>query len=718
MTSLAEAEKPAAAPPQPREKFRSDIQGLRAVAVSLVFLYHLWPNRISGGFVGVDVFFVISGFLITSHLFSKPPRGLRGALEFWSRRVRRLLPASLLVLTVTLIATRLFAPDTQWATTARDVKAAALYFVNWHLASDSVDYLAAEAAASPVQHFWSLSVEEQFYFVWPLLIIVLFALAMAVRQGGRVVVFAGLSVVVAASLAYSIYETAASPASAYFVTPTRVWELGVGGLLAVAVMKRADHSGEPSRSGSTSVVARAVISWLGLGAICWAAFAYDGSTAFPGWRALLPVLGTAAVIGARPSRAALSPGRPLAWSPVQWLGNVSYSLYLWHWPLIVLVPYIAFGDDGALGRGGKAVVIVVSLVLAGLTKRYVEDRFRTPRWGRPLVKPFALAALAMALVVSAASAQTAEVHHREQQANTALKQALSGGSQPCFGAAAIAAKAGACQAATASGTLVPTPLQAAQDKSDAYASVSGKKDCFSYKPSFKVVKCTFGDLASKTNVVLVGNSHAGEWLPAIEKVAATKHWKITTYMASECAFSLIPQQFDTTEHSQDCLKWSQKVTSLVASGGFDLVVMVNRVSVPAAGYSMAASYAQYEKGYQAILQRFSRSHLRVAGIRDTPAPGTSIPDCLAAHPNDYAACNGRRDKWLPPEPLFTAIDQVGDPHITKIDMTDYLCRDDACPAAIGTVPVYFDGSHLTATYATTLAPYLAPALAKSVVATP
>jgi peptidoglycan/LPS O-acetylase OafA/YrhL len=698
----------AAAPAQKHSigtEVRTDIQGLRAIAVSMVLLYHLWPNQLTGGFTGVDVFFVISGFLITAHLLARPPHGPRDLAEFWSRRVRRLLPASLLVLSATLLASRLVAPDTQWANTAQQVKAAALYVVNWRLAADSVNYLAAEAAPSPVEHFWSLSVEEQFYLVWPVLILVLVALAAVFRWRLLPTVLVGLSSVVVASLVYSVHATDVSPASAYFITPTRIWELGIGGLLAAALSGRALGRRRDSEAVPIPPLARTALAWAGLALIAWTAYTYTGHTPFPGWQALVPVLGTAAVIAAVAPQSAGSPGPILALRPIQWLGNVSYSVYLWHWPLIALVPYVS-GDH--LGRLDKAVIIVVSLVLAGLTKRYVEDRFRTPHWGRPLIKPFALAALAMTLVVGCTVAQDIEVHHREQQAAAALQKALSG-NQPCFGAAAIAAPAGMCPATT-SGKLTPSPLQAAKDKPNAYSSVSGKKDCFAYLPSFKVIKCTFGDPTSTTNVALVGNSHAGEWLPTLEVVAAQRHWKITTYVASQCAYTTTPQHFDTPAHSQACLNWVHNVTDLLTKGRFDLVVMENRVSVTASGYNLKDSYPQYAKGYQQVLERLSQAQLRVVGIRDTPAPGTSIPDCLAAHPGRYDACSGTRAAWLPPEPLTAAIANVRDPDIVEADLTRYICRRTVCDAVIGSVPVYFDGSHLTATFAKTLAPYLEPIL--------
>ncbi|MFL6060894.1 MAG: acyltransferase family protein, partial [Marmoricola sp.] len=328
---------------------RTDIQGLRAIAVSLVLVYHLSPKSLTGGFAGVDVFFVISGFLITLHLLENIPRRPRDLATFWSRRVRRLLPASLLVLASTLIASRLLSPETQWENTARQVRASALYFVNWLLSNDAVDYLAADNAPSPVQHFWSLSVEEQFYFVWPVLILLLAAIARLLRRKPLPFVLGGLVVVVAASLIYSVHITGTNPQAAYFVTPARVWELGVGALLATVKLLR------PGRMRHEFATPLAL---LGLAAIGYTAATYTGSTPFPGWQAAVPVLGTAAVIAAQPEHGPGSPGPILALRPIQFLGDISYSVYLWHWPLVVFVPQLT---DRPLSWTDRGSILLASL---------------------------------------------------------------------------------------------------------------------------------------------------------------------------------------------------------------------------------------------------------------------------------------------------------------------------------------------------------------------
>ena len=271
--------------------FRPDIQGMRAIAVGMVVLYHLYPNVLPGGFAGVDVFFVISGFLITGHLLREYQKNGRiSLLGFWGRRAKRLVPAAALVLSVTWVASRLILPATALDDTARQIRASALYFQNWQLAWNAVDYLKSDNAASPVQHFWSLSVEEQFYLGWPLLFLLAALVALTARKRGRIarghqalVVLAGA--VVVCSFAYSVYYTRVNPAGAYFVTTTRIWELGLGGLIALLPARAAARLG---RAG--------LLGCVGLALVIASAFVLSGSMAFPGALALLPAGGAALLI--------------------------------------------------------------------------------------------------------------------------------------------------------------------------------------------------------------------------------------------------------------------------------------------------------------------------------------------------------------------------------------------------------------------------------------
>lgn len=683
-----------AAPPHPRA-VRTDIQGLRAIAVSLVLAFHVAPESMTGGYVGVDSFFVISGFLITLHLLEKPPGGARDLTRFWARRIRRLLPASLLVLLVSLAGTRLLAPESQWDVAARQVGAAALYIVNWALAGDAVDYLAADDAPSAAQHYWSLSVEEQFYFGWPILIL----LVLLASRGRRRLVIPALALVVLASFAASVHLTASNPPAAYFVTHTRIWELGVGALLAAAVLM----TKLPDLVRRLHLPVPLVV--VGLAMLGYAGFAYTTATPFPGWHAAIPVIGTALVIAADADDHRFSPGRLLALRPVQWLGDVSYSVYLWHWPLVVLVPYATGRDLTWFDRG---VVLAATLVLAGLTKTWVEDRWRSDRLPDALRHPFRFAAAGMAVVVGAAVLVHVEVEHRRDTAIAEVERALQS-DDPCFGARALL-EGGDCPP-VAYDDLIPSPVLAAEDKSDAYNLQEDGRNCWTYVPTFPTRVCEFGVPDADRSVVLVGNSHAGHWLPTLQRLAEAHRFSITTILASECALADVPQRLNTPRHSRHCLDWVHRTTQDVIDADPDLVVLSNAMSRSA--QTAGSSVKAYQGGYQRILQQWADAGLPVLVIRDTPAPRTLIPDCIAEHGEDYAECDGTRADWLRPKPEAVAVRAVADPLVRLLDPTDAVCGPVICRAVNGGVITYFDGSHLTATYATTLAPLLEPEVVRA-----
>lgn len=304
---------------------RTDIQALRAVAVLLVVIYHLWPARITGGYVGVDVFFVISGFLITSHLLDEVDHtGTVSVTRFWARRVKRLLPAAFTVLGASLLAAFLLLPRSGLGQALLEIGASTLYVLNWILSANSIDYLAADNQPSLVQHYWSLAVEEQFYAVWPLLFIAAMWItaklvkSAATPSGRRISIAVVLLLVFAASLLFSIVETARSQQSAYFITTTRVWEFAAGGLLAVLpAFLRAENVGTWLRT---------VLSWTGFGLIVGSALTFDSSTAFPGHLALLPVVGTALIIYTGENSSPWSLEYLAPFKPVQFVGDVSYSI--------------------------------------------------------------------------------------------------------------------------------------------------------------------------------------------------------------------------------------------------------------------------------------------------------------------------------------------------------------------------------------------------------
>ncbi|NYG20940.1 peptidoglycan/LPS O-acetylase OafA/YrhL [Agromyces hippuratus] len=354
-------------------------------------LHHGWPAVAPAGYMGVDVFFVVSGFLITGLLLrDAEQRGRITLRTFYLRRARRILPAAVTVLAVVSVLTIALVPQREWRSWFREIVASALYYENWQLAVDSQIPRRADLESTPVQHFWSLSVEEQFYLIWPLLLIVGIWFAARRGVGSRRVLLLLLGAVTAASFVHCIVLTVQNPAIAYFSTFTRMWEFGVGGLLALV-------AATPLRGHERL---RAAVSLVGLVVIIVPIVTFRSPDIFPGAIVLAPVVGTLAVIWAGMPQLSWSPARLAALSPVQWMGDVSYSLYLWHWPIFMFVPYLT----GMPSPPWLMVLLVAfSFVVAGLSKRYIEDPFRTPSHGlraRPAVVLGATGAV-IALVVGA-----------------------------------------------------------------------------------------------------------------------------------------------------------------------------------------------------------------------------------------------------------------------------------------------------------------------------
>lgn len=664
---------------------RPEIQALRAAAVMVVVLFHLWPEVLTGGFIGVDVFFVISGFLITDHLLREVDRSGRIALsKFWARRARRLLPASLLVLLVSAIGVLIWVPQVFWMQFFREAVASALYVENWVLAADSVDYLAANNVATAAQHYWSLSVEEQFYLVWPLLILAAVWIAgRSERVGRRPAIALTLGLVTASSLAYSVIATSTSPASAYFVTPTRAWEFGLGGLLACL----------PALAGGGLVTIRIVAAWLGWAAILFASVTYSSATPFPGSAALVPVLGTAAVIWAGAPDRSWAPTRLVGLRPLQWIGDVSYSMYLWHWPLVVIAPYVI--GQAQLSIVVKAPLLVLTIVLAWLTKRWVEDPVRSgrllaarkPRW------TFLAAVGGMALVVVPSLLAGAALQERVAQ-DDRERAALA--SVPCFGAASLDPALDCSDAEF--DVISPDPALAPQDSPGIYFT---DPPCFA--EDARVRSCAFGPPDSTVRVAMIGDSHAAQWQPALRRIAEQHDWALDLYLKTNCAFTAAERgaAYDS------CADWSDELESVLADEEpYDLVLTSFfaenlGLEVDAGLLSEEDAIAGFAQVWKPLIDRGST----VVAITDTPHMRQETTVCVATANGSFDSCAVPRDEAFEREDLQAAA-AATTPGAVRLDMSDRICAPIVCEAVVGGVALYTDPYHLTETYARTLSPYL------------
>ncbi|MCW4459701.1 acyltransferase family protein [Microbacterium sp. MPKO10] len=673
---------------------RTDIQGLRAIAVGIVVIFHFVPAALPGGYVGVDVFFVISGFLITAHLMREITTSDGVNLpRFWARRARRLLPAAMLVLALTVAAVWVFVPTGFRPGFLSQVAASALYGQNWMLADQAVDYMAAEAQASPVQHYWSLSTEEQFYIVWPLLMVAAIWLAARSRSGSRnrmiAIVMGSVAVV---SFGWSLWQTAFDPAAAYFVTTTRAWEFALGGLTALVVVSR------PGFVEAIPQRARAVLAWVGLAGIMVSAFVYTGDTPFPGYTALLPVLATVAVIVAHDPSPVWSPRRVLAVRPMQWLGDVSYSVYLWHFPLIILAPLIVKRPVGAVDL---LVITALTLLLAWASKVWVEDPVRigvTRSW-RPRLT-FAATAAAMGVVVAVTMTG---VGVADQQVKTSQKEleTLVQSDEPCFGAAAMEPGSGC----TVEPDTVAVPDPALVDKSPERCITNTRDD------ELKV--CEYGaDVADADEVIaLVGDSHAEQWLSALTSTADERNWHVTVLTKASCPYIGVPR--DEPEKSDaevaalvdTCTTWNDEAKAyLDEHTEIDTIVTSAKSANPVEAEDgrswQDTAISAYEERWSELPDHIGS----IIAVRDTPRMNSDVLSCVTAYGTKAGEeCAVPVDDAFGEDPLAEAAEETSDARVSLIDMSDYFIVDGECPPVIGGVLAFRDTHHISWVYSSTLA---------------
>ena len=696
-TSRAERSRTARAAAPAERRFRTDIQAMRALAVGLVVLNHLWPLRLPGGYVGVDVFFVISGFLISSHLVREiDATGKVRLAAFYARRARRLFPAAFLVLAATMVLALAFLPYPRWIGTAQEILASIFYGENWLLAAKSVDYSALTESASPVQHYWSLSVEEQFYLLWPLTLVFFAFLARRRRLPVRRVLLTAVLGVAVVFLTYSIYVTAASPEQAYFVTPARVWEFAVGAAVGLAAAPFA------------SLVFRNILAVAGFGLILGSALVFDGSTPFPGWTALAPVLGSAMVILAGNGGGRLLHDRLTSLPPVQFAGKISYSLYLWHWPLIVAAPYV-FREVPTAPY--KLLILGMSLLLAWLTKRWVEDawiktRGRHSRRALGFRAPMAgMAAVAVAAVLLGATGSAKENH--------SAQLAAAGSAGPCYGAAALETR----DCGDPFGIPVALPHMGADNMyGQLPAECPDAEDKLSEGGGPRICDFSGGNPDAET-AWLVGDSHGQQWLQAVVEVARDRGWVLKLTYRGGCpmvdarivSFSGAAAAPDAADQ---CSTWVQTATDAIVADRPDLVFVSTFVSAEEIDDGTGdPQNEQYVRALTRIWQRWTDAGTTVVPITDAPLnAAVRSPDCIALNAAEPLACAVPREAALGIDPLSEAAKRMASDKVKPLDLTDSFCDRQNCYAAVGGVAVYYDPNHLNGLYVRQLAPRFAAVL--------
>ncbi len=654
------------------------IQGLRALAVLLVVVYHFWPNRLSGGYIGVDVFFVISGFLITGQLTRELRSRARIALpDFWARRVRRLVPASLLVLFVSLLLVTFVMPLAYLPESLRDVSASSLYVQNWSLAANSVDYLAS-SSRTIAEHYWSLSLEEQFYVVWPLVLLGTFSLA--VRWGIRrrwvalavtIVILGGLS------FAASVWYTAVNPAQAYFVLFTRIWEFAAGALL-VLWGRRAPRVWQSN-----------ILGYLGIAVILASALLLDRSSAFPGWLAVFPVVGTVAVLAMGSTRRWWHASGLLSLRPVRFVGDISYSLYLWHWPLIVIAPFVA---GWGLSFVNRIALFVFCFVLAWLTKRFVEDPMRRLPYLTSRKPRFTFGWMLVALgVMGAALVGSFALQFPKYQAASAQLAEVAVNPPECFGAAVLTG----CNNPELDSAVIPEPGFGNADR-------PGNGNCFVQLNDASVVACVFGsDSAAAPRIALIGDSHAYQYIDAMIAQAEKNGWSLTTYLKGGCPWTTTEIGGTNPAFTASCNAWHAGLAEILASEQpFDAIVTTGLAS------NLIESAGGPDGAVEGLMEAWASQApgVPIVAVSDNPVPGDDPNKCLRY--SDASQCDVSREIALPGPDIFAeaALDYaLGH----SLDFSSLFCAETRCAVVIGGADVYRDQDHLTATFANTLGPFIA-----------
>lgn len=640
---------------------------------------HAWPTRLPGGYVGVDVFFVISGFLITSHLAREVISTGRVRLgAFYARRVRRLLPAAFFVLIVSLIAVWLFLPSDRWGRNALEIGASAAYVENWVLAGLAVDYSAANEKASLVQHYWSLSVEEQFYLVWPLLFLI-GALALRRWWGVKTRILVIVAAVTVMSLIASVISTAHSPQPAYFQTFTRAWEFGVGALIALLPWR-------PSAASARWFLAS--LGWIGIVAF---ALTFTATTPMPGTAALLPVLSTAAVIvaGAESTREPFS--RLTGLWPIQQLGKISYSLYLWHWPILIVLPFVVQAE---MSLRLRLTAVVLSIVAAATTYALIEAPAQRLIWWRTSTRrSFIAMAVGMATIMSLSTFTAVTADQREQSLIAAATP-----TGPCAGA-------GALDPQNDCGDPFAGPIATVMTDANAYYASPPECqaiDLLAQNGQKSTARCDFSDGTPSAEVWLVGDSHAEQWKSLVFALAKERDWLVTYSFKGGCPSAEVAWQGfrapATSDDQASCLQWQSGVIDAIIDEAPDYVFtsMAARQMIADDG-SGQSSFDQLVSGLDRTWDAWTAAGIAVYPIADAPLNAQVRGlDCVALNSDHPQKCDRPREQSQPADPILVAAGL--NPDVSVIDMTPAFCDAQRCWAAAGGIPVFYDGDHLNRWY--------------------
>lgn len=650
-------------------QLRLELQVLRALAVLSVVVYHLYPNLLPTGLLGVDVFFVLSGYLITSLIWrdfeSAKGKALLGQLgRFWARRARRLLPAALLVLVTTFLAGLWLGPRTWWLDSSGSFFASGAYVANWYFGFEATDYLRADAAVSPYQHFWSLSVEEQFYVLWPLLVIGVIASSIRKKLNTTIWIMVALTI---ASFVFAIYSSYTDPLFAFYNTFTRIWEFGFGAVLAL-VQFRAKPSLPKKFFG---------LSWLLLAVSMF--IPHTQQTLL--WQTLIAVGLTVAVIIVSEKKLAEK-----RWQPLHWVGDYSYGIYLWHWPVLILAPWVIGSSALSASWFEQIGLLILTLLLAWLSKNLIEDPIRFGAFSklRNSLQISLLLGITVAILLSFAQIES-NVRASASQPITVVTEEEE----------EVA-------------PYTPSLTELVNDKPEVE---EGDYVVRLNKPGFIVSE--FGDVESDISIALIGDSHARQYFDPMLALANRLNFRLDVISKTACTVQ------DPSDYQLEgeggylyCKEWNQQLSDHLAKTRYDLLITSNSTLIHDGKRAPTRSFVSAVKSWQNYGQE-------VLVIRDNPKPNVKdeVSDfryCIEQYPLEAGEKCGTAFEYAMRSIDTFYTESVKLPGVMGRDLTDVYCQGDWCPAVIDRVIVYRDGSHLSATFAKTLEDELEQALREAV----
>ena len=690
--------------------YRGDLQGLRALAVLLVALSHAGIGFFAGGFVGVDVFFVLSGFLITQLLLSEAMRrGFVSFAGFYSRRARRILPAAALTLVVTDIACYHLLNFVRAKQAILDSIWASLFAANVHFARVGTDYFTQGQPPSPVQHFWSLAVEEQFYLIWPLLIaLALFGRARRRRPrtfrpeqgaGATLRVFIVMNAIAIASFAWAMHETSAAPTSAYFSTFSRAWELALGAVLAAG-----SHAFAGRRAGAHRT--RAGLGWLGLAAIVAAAVLYSGKTPFPGLAALVPTVGAALVIyaGMGEQVTPFTATRALSLAPLRYTGDRSYSFYLWHWPVLIIA---AQYEGHPLSSAARLGLLAFAFLLSIVSYAFFENPIRRASWVKNTTAATGLwiGAVASVAVVSvsmlhAIDAESARLDAEVARARSTETAASSRPGGQTIGAARanrpLPAVVAAVKAARRAEPIPPVLIPSFGElQRDAFQL----RGCGAANGQTSRFLCHFGDTAGSTSIVVIGDSHAQMWMPAIVKMAIRDREVVIPFIKFGC----IPAKWSANTNDgnepgpAECRQWYRWAIEQIKALHPTIALVTGEY-----GGSTGHRAEVVESALVNSAITLERSSGSVVVVADDDGVSRQPVDCLLARSATMRSCTTTWPKqhFAVNDYLAATARRLG---FGFLDTRGWFCFENECPIVVGHTIVFRDTNHMTTEYALELA---------------